>query len=345
MKTKQKICACCGSTFQAQRVSATYCSVACRMKAKRASTSSKTKSKSRRLTQADRIERALQSPFGQWLLATVKRSGTWTLTGVDLRALYDEYQLFQRLRSACNEPKPEIAHYHSLKNGGLTSPANLGLWPASLNRKFGSRSLSHIGESWDGLTESGGDLAKTHGAQLAALQKEVGLQPSLRNKLITKASDASGLSRDELKVLGMEGVTEILDKAGISIPDKYEPDRETYLTDTDIIRIEFIRQFGWERAAPLRHLPSRTLARYITGETRMTDITIDDETLALLLDNDTTPHIELEPEDAFMLDDGTVITYEEDIYKIDLETGARHLVALSGYRRPAWASPPAGRAA
>lgn len=338
--TKQKNCACCGKTFSAIRATARYCSEKCKKAAQRPSTSRK------RLTQADRIERALQSPFGQWLLATVKRSGTWTLNGVDLRELYDEYQRFQRLRSACHDPKPEIAHYHSLKHGGLTSPSNLGLWPAALNRKFGSRSLSHIGESWDGLTESGGnDLAKTHGVKLAALQKEVGLQPSLRNKLITKASDASGLSRDELGVLGMGGVTEILDKAGIQIPEKYEPDRETYLTDEDIIRIEFIRQFGYERAAPLRHLPSRTLARYITGEIPMNDITISTDDLALLLGNDTTPHIELEPEDAFMLDDGTVITYEEDIHHVDLVTGARKVVAFSGYRRPAWASPPYGRAA
>lgn len=338
MKNKQKTCPVCGVTFSAVRVDAVTCSTACRMKAKR---SSDTKPKSRRLTQADRIDRALQSPFGQWLLATVKRSGTWTLNGVDLRALYDEYQRFQRLRSACHDPKPEIAHYHSLKHGGLTSPANLGLWPAALNRKLGSRSLSHIGESWDGLTDEGGDLAKIHGPQLAALQKEVGLQPSLRNKLINKAASASGLSRDELKALGMEGVTQILDKAGIQIPDKYEPEHQTYLTDTDIIRIEFIRQFGWECLQTNRHLPSSTLAKYITGEISMSNndiMTTEDIDRLLGIEPELDDGYELEGDEAFEVEGGIIITYGEAIYQRDPVTHARTLVA-SGYNRPAWASP------
>lgn len=327
MSSKQKTCACCGSPFQAKRATARYCSEKCKKQSQRK------KSAPKRLTQADRIERALQSPFGQWLQATVKRSGTWTLNGVDLRTLYDEYQRFQRLRSACHDPKPEIAHYHSLKHGGLTSPSNLGLWPAALNRKFGSRSLSHIGESWDGLTEDGHhDIAKSHGAQLAALQKEVGLQPSLRNKLINKASDVSGLSRDELKALGMEGVTEILDKARIKIPDKYEPEREAYLTDNDILKIELIRQFGFDLAS--RHLneTTRDLERYVTGEKTMNKVRIDNDELDLLLDP--LSQIELEDDDAFMLEDGTVITYTEDIYKIDLVTGERTALHMNGYQRP-----------
>lgn len=180
---KYKICPVCGASFTFTRDSARYCSNRCRQSTKNKKATS---TSSKRLTEKDRIRYFWTSSFGLWLSAALVRSGgTWCIQGVSLTELLNHHAKLVTFANQCRV-RPHISHRISIKDNGMTSPANLGLLPASVNMAIGARSAP-IGERFrhgDPLrddTDTKDDLVSSitrqRKAEILLLQKTFAMRP------------------------------------------------------------------------------------------------------------------------------------------------------------------------